>query len=68
LTLARALTNLGSNLHYINDINGEYLSANIGIGTGLNLHLNEKNLLTLGLDINKLKIQVFWSKSIVFHI
>lgn len=50
-------TNLGSKIGYTNDKENRYfIPANLGIGAAYAYNINEKNKITLGLDINKLLV------------
>ena len=53
-TLGAALSNLGSKITYTNSINKDFIPANFGLGTALDLDFDEYNRLTVALDFNKL--------------
>lgn len=51
------LTNLGTKIGYTGDSNDKYnIPSNLGIGGAYTYRLDEKNTLTLALDINKLMV------------
>ncbi len=56
LTLGLALTNLGSKITYTNSLNRDFLPANLGIGAGWNIQLDDYNSITFVGDINKLMV------------
>jgi hypothetical protein len=56
LTLGLALTNIGSKISYTNSIVRDFLPANIGIGAGWKIDIDEYNSITLAADINKLMV------------
>ncbi len=58
LTVATAITNLGSKITYTNQANKakDYLPANIGLGAALKWDMDEYNSLTFITDINKLLV------------
>lgn len=51
-----ALTNLGSKVSYLKSIVRDFIPANIGIGTAMEINIDEYNSFTLTVDINKLMI------------
>lgn len=52
-----AISNLGSKINYSTNSNEKnYIPANIGLGTSYTKVFNEKNRVTIGLDINKLLV------------
>ena len=55
LTIGSAMTNIGSKVSYIEGVK-DFLPGNFGIGAALDLDLDEYNLLTLTLDVNKLLV------------
>jgi len=55
-TTGLAITNIGPKITYTNSINKDYIPTNLGIGTGLELELDEFNTLTFVLDVNKLMV------------
>lgn len=56
LTLAAAITNLGTKISYTRSINKDFLPANLGIGAAWELNFDEFNSLTIAADINKLLV------------
>ncbi len=56
LTIAGAVTNLGSKVTYTGNINRDFIPANLGIGAALEMNLDEYNSITVALDLNKLLI------------
>ncbi len=56
LTLAGAITNLGSKISYTNSINRDFLPANLGIGAAWTFEFDEFNSFTIATDINKLLV------------
>ena len=56
LTIAMAMTNIGSKITYTNSANKDFLPANLGIGAAWELHLDQYNSLTLAVDINKMLV------------
>ena len=56
LTLGLALTNMGAKITYTNSQNKDYLPSNIGLGSALQLELDQYNSLTFAFDINKLMV------------
>jgi len=53
-TFGGALSNLGSKVSYTGGQEKDFLPANLGIGTALNLNFDEYNAITFAFDINKL--------------
>ena len=53
-TLGGAITNLGSRISYTSSERRDFLPANIGIGSSLQLNLDDYNSITFLLDVNKL--------------
>jgi len=49
-----AMTNIGSKVSYTGNDLKDFIPANLGIGTALELNFDEFNAITLALDINKL--------------
>lgn len=57
LNAGLTLSNLGTKIGYTNDAtNRDFIPANIGLGLSYNLVLDGANLLTLGVDVNKLLV------------
>lgn len=56
LTLAAAVTNLGTKISYTRSINKDFLPANLGIGAAWELNFDEFNSITIAADINKLLV------------
>ena len=56
LTLAGAITNLGSKISYTNSINRDFLPANLGLGAAWTFDFDEFNSFTIATDINKLLV------------
>jgi hypothetical protein len=54
LTFGLAISNLGSKISYSESVDKDFLPANIGLGTALDLHFDDYNSMTFTLDINKL--------------
>ncbi len=55
-TTGLAITNIGPKITYTNSINKDYIPTNLGLGTALELDLDEFNSLTFALDLNKLMV------------
>ncbi len=55
-TTALAITNIGPKITYTNSVNKDYIPTNFGVGTALELNLDEFNSLTFALDLNKLMV------------
>jgi hypothetical protein len=53
LTIATAITNLGSKISYTKSINRDYIPTNLGIGAAWDLNFDEFNTFTIAADINK---------------
>ena len=56
LTLAAAVTNLGTKISYTKSINKDFLPANLGLGAAWELNFDEFNSITIAFDINKLLV------------
>lgn len=56
LTVGLALTNIGSKITYIQDLNKDFIPTNFGLGLAYSTDLDEYNSLTFALDINKLMV------------
>ena len=56
LTIGGAITNIGSKVSYIKDVNKDFLPGNIGVGAAYEFNFDEYNALTLTAEINKLLI------------
>jgi len=56
LTVALAITNIGSKIGYIPTLTKDFIPTNLGIGTAYIARLSEFNKLTVALDINKLLV------------
>ena len=56
LTLAAAISNLGSKISYTKSTNKDYIPANLGIGAAWNFKFDEFNTFTIAADINKLLV------------
>ena len=56
LTIAGAITNLGSKISYTKSINKDYIPANLGIGAAWEFDFDEFNSFTVAADINKLLV------------
>lgn len=56
LTLAAAITNLGTKISYTRSIEKDFLPANLGIGAAWKLNLDKFNSLTIAADVNKLLV------------
>ncbi len=55
-TTGLAISNIGPKITYTNSINKDYIPTNFGLGTALELDLDEFNSLTFALDLNKLLV------------
>lgn len=55
-TTGLAITNIGPKITYTNSINKDYIPTNLGIGSALQLDLDEFNSLTFTADFNKLMV------------
>jgi len=51
-----ALTNLGTKVSYVNGGVQDYLPANLGIGTSLQMDIDNRNSISIAADINKLLV------------
>lgn len=51
-----AFSNIGNKISYTQDINRDYLPANLGLGFSFEYQFDKYNSLTIGLDINKLLV------------
>jgi len=56
LTIGGAVTNIGTRVSYTNSVNRDFLPANLGVGAGWKLDLDQYNQLTFVADINKLLV------------
>ncbi len=56
LSLAAAITNLGTKISYTKSINKDFLPANLGLGAAWELNFDEFNSITIAFDINKLLV------------
>jgi type IX secretion system protein PorV len=56
LTVAGAITNLGSKISYTKSINKDYIPTNLGIGAAWKFDFDEFNTFTVAADINKLLV------------
>ncbi len=56
LSVAAAISNIGSKVSYTNSKNKDYIPANLGIGGALTVELDEFNKITFATDINKLLV------------
>lgn len=56
LTLGLAMTNIGSKITYTNQVNRDFLPANLGIGAAWDINLDDYNLITITTDVNKLLV------------
>lgn len=54
LTFGLSISNLGSKISYSESVDKDFIPANFGIGSALNLHFDDYNSMTFTLDINKL--------------
>lgn len=55
-TTGLAITNIGPKITYTNSINKDYIPTNLGIGSALELDLDEFNSITITADFNKLMV------------
>lgn len=55
-TVGLALSNLGSKITYTNSTNRDYIPANLGLGLGWKVNLDDYNSITLTTDFNKLLV------------
>lgn len=56
LSFGAAVTNIGTRVSYTNSVNQDYLPANLGIGAGWKLKLDQYNEITFLTDFNKLLV------------
>ena len=56
LTIAGAITNLGSKISYTKSVNKDYIPTNLGIGAAWDFKFDEFNSFTVAFDINKLLV------------
>jgi hypothetical protein len=56
LSFGLAISNLGSQVTYTNDLTKDYLPANLGIGAAWKIDFDEYNSFTIAADINKLLV------------
>jgi len=56
LTIGAAITNIGTKISYTESVNKDFLPANLGIGAGYKLDLDQYNQLTFLADFNKLLV------------
>ena len=56
LTVALALTNIGSKITYIQDLDRDFIPTNFGLGAAYFTELDDYNSLTFALDFNKLMV------------
>ncbi|MEO1413446.1 MAG: type IX secretion system outer membrane channel protein PorV [Bacteroidota bacterium] len=56
LTLAAAITNLGTKISYTRSVNRDFLPANLGLGAAWELNFDEFNSITFAFDLNKLLV------------
>ncbi len=56
INAALAISNIGPKITYTNSTNRDYIPTNLGMGTALELNLDEFNSLTFALDLNKLMV------------
>ena len=56
LTIGAAITNIGTKVSYTQSVNKDFLPANLGIGAGYKLDLDQYNQLTFLADFNKLLV------------
>ena len=64
-TLGGAVTNLGSRVSYTSSDRRDFIPANLGLGAGLLLNLDEYNSVTFLFDVNKLLLPTPVSRRIV---
>ncbi len=55
-TTGLAITNIGPKITYTNSVNKDYIPTNFGLGTALELDIDDFNSLTFALDMNKLMV------------
>jgi hypothetical protein len=56
LTIAAAATNIGTKVSYTESVNKDFLPANLGVGVGYKIDLDQYNQLTFLTDFNKLLV------------
>ena len=56
LTIAASIANIGSKISYTRSTNKDYIPTNLGIGSALEIALDEFNALTFAVDMNKLLV------------
>jgi hypothetical protein len=56
LSVAAAISNLGSKVSYTRSINREFIPTNLGVGGAYTIHLDEFNDFTIAADFNKLLV------------
>ncbi len=56
LTVAGAITNLGSKISYTKSVNKDYIPTNLGLGAAWDFDFDEFNSFTVAADINKLLV------------
>jgi len=54
LTFGLSVSNLGSKISYSESVDKDFIPANFGIGSALDIHFDQYNSMTFTLDINKL--------------
>ncbi len=50
------ISNLGSKITYTNNVTKDYIPANLGLGLGYSLHLDEKHTVSAYVDVNRLLV------------
>ncbi len=56
LSVALAITNIGSKITYTQSINKDYLPANLGVGAAWGIEIDDYNSFTIAADVNKLMV------------
>jgi len=56
LTIGGAISNVGTKVSYTNSVNKDFLPANLGIGAGWKIDLDQYNQITFVGDLNKLLV------------
>ncbi len=56
LTVAGAITNLGTKISYTKSVNKDYIPTNLGIGAAWQFDFDEFNSFTIAADVNKLLV------------
>ncbi len=56
LTLAAAISNLGSKISYTRSVNRDFIPTNLGIGAAWDFNIDDFNTFTITADINKLLV------------